>query len=764
MKNNNLYPRILLFVMLMFSSTSIANELIFNTSDITYNDKGNLIEASDGIAISAEDNIKIKAKKFRYNKILSTIKAQGEVSVDNSSNKISIKSENITFNTKTKLIESSTASSIEDAFGNLFLSKNFIYTMNDGLIKMIDVKFIDTEKNIFKFKTAFFNTLSKKFIAKDISIDFDNKSFSEGNEPRLKGNSISLNGENTIVTKGVFTACKKNDSCPPWELLAKEIRHNKKEKRIYYKNALLKIYDVPVLYFPKFFHPGPNAKRQSGFLAPSFSGLSNIGSSLNTPYYWVMANNKDLTLSPRFYLDERLLLQSEYRQANANSNFISDFSFFNETKLESKSHFFSRFKKVLKLNLFEESELDLKLQHTSDDMYLKNYEISSPLISSNNLLNSSIAFKGYNEDLMVETNFQVFENLAKNKVDRYEYIYPDYKFEKVIKNNLPLEGRFTVGSSGFIKKYDTNTTEKNIINDFTFKSNPKFTKTGFINNYNVLLKNYNTDAKNSTVYDNRNKNKIASIVEYNSSYPLKKIGKNYDNILRPLLSFRFSPNQTENIKNEDRRINFDNIFSFDRLASNSTVEGGSSLAYGAAFSKINKSNRDVFSAKIANSIRHKEETNIPQNSGLWKKTSDIVGGLNFNPSNLLMINYDFSLNENLSDTTYQKFDTTMQINKFTTKFGYLNESNGNNNESYVSNTSTFKVNNNNDLTFDIRKNKETNLTEFYNLIYQYRNDCLIAAIEYNKDYYNSGSLKPKEDIFFKLTIIPFGKTSSPNLK
>ena len=764
MKNNNHFAKILLFVILMFSSASVANELIFKTSDITYNDNGNLINASDGIAISAEDNIKIKAKKFQYNKILSTIKAQGDVSVNNSLNKVLIKSENITFNTKTKLIESNTASSIEDTFGNLFLSKNFIYTMNDGLIKMIDVKFIDTEKNIFKFKTAFFNTFSKKFIAKDISIDFDNKSFSEGNEPRLKGNSISLNGENTIVTKGVFTACKKNDGCPPWELSAKEIRHNKKEKRIYYKNALFRIYDVPVFYFPKFFHPGPNAKRQSGFLAPSFSGLSNTGSSLNTPYYWVMADNKDLTLRPRIYTEEKILLQSEYRQANASSNFISDFSFFDETKSESKSHFFSKFEKVLKLNLFEESELDLKLQHTSDDFYLKNYEISSPLISSDSLLNSSIGFKGFNEDLVIETNFQVFENLAKSKTDRYEYVYPDYKFEKVLNNAFASHGRFTIGSSGFIKKYDTNTTEKNIVNDLTFKSNPTFTNTGFVNNYNILLKNYNTDAKNSAIYDNRNKNKLASIAEYNSSFPLKKIGKNYDNILRPLLSFRFSPSQTENIKNDDRRINFDNIFSFDRLSANSTVEGGSSLTYGTEFSKVDKSERKVFSAKIANSVRHKEEKNLPQNSGLWKKTSDIVGGLSFNPSDLLEIDYDFSLNENLSDTTYQKLDTAIRINKLTTTFGYLNESNGNINESYVSNTSTFKVNNNNDLTFDIRKNKETNLTEFYNLIYQYRNDCLIAAIEYNKDYYNAGSLKPKEDIFFKFTVIPFGKTSSPNLK
>ena len=49
-------------------------------------------------------------------------------------------------------------------------------------------------------------------------------------------------------------------------------------------------------------------------------------------------------------------------------------------------------------------------------------------------------------------------------------------------------------------------------------------------------------------------------------------------------------------------------------------------------------------------------------------------------------------------------------------------------------------------------------------MYQYKNDCLAASIEYNKDYYSDRELKPAESIFFKLTIIPFSETSSPNLK
>ena len=43
-------------------------------------------------------------------------------------------------------------------------------------------------------------------------------------------------------------------------------------------------------------------------------------------------------------------------------------------------------------------------------------------------------------------------------------------------------------------------------------------------------------------------------------------------------------------------------------------------------------------------------------------------------------------------------------------------------------------------------------------MYQYKNDCLAASIEYNKSYYSDADIKPEETIFLKLTIIPFGAT------
>ena len=65
------------------------------------------------------------------------------------------------------------------------------------------------------------------------------------------------------------------------------------------------------------------------------------------------------------------------------------------------------------------------------------------------------------------------------------------------------------------------------------------------------------------------------------------------------------------------------------------------------------------------------------------------------------------------------------------------------------------------ISFNTRKNRELNLTEYYNLVYEYKNDCLIAGVKYKKNYYNDADIKPVEELFFSITIVPLG-TFSPD--
>ena len=181
------------------------------------------------------------------------------------------------------------------------------------------------------------------------------------------------------------------------------------------------------------------------------------------------------------------------------------------------------------------------------------------------------------------------------------------------------------------------------------------------------------------------------------------------------------------------------------------------------YNKTDLTGRDVFTSKIANVFKYEEDKNLPINSSLGNKTSDIMGYLNYKPNNFYNIEYEFSQDENLKDTNYQLLKNEFKVNNFVTTIEYLNKNSSVNKESYLSNKTTYNFDQSNSFSFEARENKETNATEFYNLMYQYRNDCLIAAIKYNKDYYTDRDLKPDESIYLSLTIIPFGQTKSPNL-
>ena len=149
---------------------------------------------------------------------------------------------------------------------------------------------------------------------------------------------------------------------------------------------------------------------------------------------------------------------------------------------------------------------------------------------------------------------------------------------------------------------------------------------------------------------------------------------------------------------------------------------------------------------------------------LNSKNSNFFGEITYSPYEIISTKYSASTKNNLTDVNYENFNAKISLNNFVTTFDYINENNTKEKNSFLSSVVKFNLNDSNNIQFSTRENKSSNLTEYYNLMYQYKNDCLAASIEYKKDYYDDRDIKPEENIFLKLTIIPFGETSSPNLK
>ena len=126
--------------------------------------------------------------------------------------------------------------------------------------------------------------------------------------------------------------------------------HDNTTKTIYYNNAVLKVYDIPIFYFPRLSHPDPSVKRRSGFLVPSFSDSKNLGEAIAIPYFFDLGIDKNFTLTNQVFFKENPLFLGEYHQAFKNSNLLADFGYTqgykrssSTKKLGDKSHFFSKF-------------------------------------------------------------------------------------------------------------------------------------------------------------------------------------------------------------------------------------------------------------------------------------------------------------------------------------------------------------------------------------------------------------------------------------
>lgn len=132
-------------------------------------------------------------------------------------------------------------------------------------------------------------------------------------------------GNFTVLESGVYTACQacRDDPRKPplWQVKAARIIHDQSEKMIYFEDARLEFFGVPLAYAPYMAAPDPTVKRKSGFLMPLITSNSIYGAGVETPYYFALAPSYDATFSPRFMTKQGPLLQGEWRQRLENGSY-----------------------------------------------------------------------------------------------------------------------------------------------------------------------------------------------------------------------------------------------------------------------------------------------------------------------------------------------------------------------------------------------------------------------------------------------------------
>ena len=553
-----------------------------------------------------------------------------------------------------------------------------------------------------------------------------------------------------------------------------------------YENAILKIYDFPVLYFPKFYHPDPTVKRRSGFLRPLFNNSETLGSSLYVPYFKTLGNNKDLTFKTTLFeklknfkkaKNEKYIFQTEFRKKEKDSSLIADLGLLRnykssvDAKTKNANHFFLNYVKEYNNPKYLDSGLETNIQRVNNKTYLKvfqnNIYNSTVIPNSKGSVFSNVKYYRDYENQNFLTGIEVHEDLGARSSDKYQYTLPYYSFSKnldseVLKNNLHGYVVFSSGGNNTLSK--TNNLRTTISNDFSYTSKDLISDLGIKNNFNLYLKNLNSVAKNDDIYTSDLQIDGKSILEYITSLPLSKSKSTQVETLTPKVSFRVNPgNNMNNHNGSSSIINASNAFDINRLGIGNDFESGKSITLGLDYKfdlleNITLDDEDIkdkyIEFKLATVLRDEFESNIPNTSTINRKTSNLFGSINNQLFDNVNFSYDFSLDNDFKTIDSNAISTEISVNNFVTTFNYREQRNEIGSVHTLSNITEYTFNDNYSFKFATTRNKEINLTEYYDLSFEYQNDCLTAALMFNKTFYQDQDLVPTEDLFFSITLVP----------
>ena len=808
MKNKSLISYIIFLFLLNFTHLQANDPFNFNVTEVEITNEGNFFRGlKRGTAETNNGQTIITADTFEYNKNTNILNAKGNVEIEDKIKEYKIKSSDITYFKNTekifskgkteafvqskyevfssdininrilnKLVSQNKTIIIDDEFTQ-YETDTIDYSIDEYIFKGTNVNVLtntnsdnDNEKEFYIFKDGIFNLDKKDFVASDTKIYVKKNIFNDTeNDPRIYGVTSKKKGEITKINKAIFTSCKLTDDCPPWSIKAKNIIHDQEKKDIIYENPILRVYDFPVFYFPKFSHPDPTVRRRSGFLQPQLNNSDITGSSILLPYFHVLSDTRDFTFKPSIFDSDIYMLQSEYRQKTEKNNFIADFGITKGyqapgEKKNNIGHLFTKLTSDLKLDNFVSSSLDLSFQKSTKDTFLKVFETNLIDINQNikpdaSQLKSDVNLYLEHENYDFNSGFIAYENLSGLSSDRYQYVLPYYNFSKQLYQNSLVNLNFSSGGSNNLK--ETNKLESSISNNLDISSIDYFSNTGFKNNFQLYFKNLNSVGKNINTLKSSPQVQLYNIINLETSLPLIKYDNYFTNIITPRMSFRINPTDMNDASSSSRTLSADNIFDINRLGLDD-FEQGKSLTLGVDYKKesledINK----YFEFRLAGVLRDEKQDNIPQSSSINQTTSNLFGFAKYNLSENINLDYNFALDNDFNTLEQNSiglglafFPISDEKKLFNTSFNFSENNGKMGNGNVLSNSTVINFDDNNYLTFETRRNREINFTEYYNLVYEYKNDCLVAGVKFNKSYYQDRDLKPKEELLFTITFFP----------
>ncbi|WP_120496336.1 LPS-assembly protein LptD [Kiloniella sp. EL199] len=649
------------------------------------------------------------------------------------------------------------------------LANSVSYNMNTNVVSATgNISLLEPSGDIvFAEHVELTDNLKEGFI-RDIRILLTDRSRLAASTGQLTSGNIS------VFSNGVFSPCElcKDDPsrAPIWQLKAKKIVHNKESQTIKYDHAWMEIFGVPVIYTPYLAHPDPTVKRRSGFLLPSYGTSTQLGITLQIPYYWAIDDSSELLFAPIATTKQGIVLAGEYEKKFNKGDLSIEASATIADRDDEDDKFRGQIISEGRFDLDKTWRWGFNVERASDDTYGRVYGFNN-----DSELETSAFIEGFRGRNFARLDSYKFQS-TRNGVDDSEnpFVFPrgQYHFQ----SQPGVTGatyRLDANAQALGRSEGRDSRRVSLISGWdlpytgSWGDQYKLTTQLQTDGYWVNGVNKNNDdiRKNGDTFTGFT-GRVFPQMALEWRFPFASHRGNFSQTIEPIVQGVLAPNGSNpnEIPNDDSRdFEFDDtsLFSLNRFAGTDRVDSGSRVSYGLKWtaSTVSGNQADFL---IGQSYRFSGNSNLHEkNSGLKDAASDIVGHigiytidnfdalyrfrfdpddlgtnrneveLNIGPAGLnLDLDYVFLKNDNVDGVSSDREEVKIGINSELTEYWSLNSS-------YTRD-------------IDADESREASL----GLIYH--DECIIIDSQYTRTWFQDRELEPDNRFTLQLTFKHLG--------
>jgi len=475
------------------------------------------------------------------------------------------------------------------------------------------------------------------------------------NNAQLAAARATRTGDNVSeLEQAVFTSCEECEwaGAPLWQIRAFRVTHDQERQRIVYRGASFEVLGVPVAYLPYFSHADPTVQRQSGVLPPSLGNTTELGNFIEVPFYFALAPNYDLTVSPLLTSSEGLVMKAEWRHLMRSGSYELEGSVTRAARRDDNNNEIGGYR--IRGHLFGEGAFQIDngwqfgflAELVTDDTYLKRYDFTD-----RDRLTSNVYARRFDGRNVTSLDSYYFIGLREDDDAGQTPIVPLLADHRRVLDERYFGGQVEVNLNA-LALYRTEGTDTTRLSGEVNWTRTHVSPNGQVYTFFVSGRGdiYHVDNVPILPSDSADEEIILRalpLAAFEWRWPFVRQNGSVRQVIEPIVQFVATPygGNPDDLSNEDAAsFEFDetNLFSYNKFPGLDQWEEGPRVNMGVRLA-ANTLGGGSGSVVFGQSFRFRDDEEFDPDSGLESERSDYVGRIDLRPGRYLDVIHRFRL-------------------------------------------------------------------------------------------------------------------------